>query len=359
MSRPLDICIFGLALSSAWGNGHATTYRALLRGLHEAGHRVLFLERDAPWYAAHRDLAAPDFCTLAFYDEPEAALRRHADRLRAADAVIVGSYVPDAPALIDRLLALCPGRLHFYDIDTPVTLAHLAQGDAPYLARRQIPQFATVFSFAGGPALELLERTHGARRARALYCAVDADLHRPLGLAARWDLGYLGTHSPDRLAGLKALLLAPARARPELRFVVAGPQYPDDIDWPANVERIEHLPPAAHADFYNRQRFTLNLTRAPMRRLGWSPSVRLFEAAACGTPVISDRWDGLSELLADGSALRIADTTADVLAALALDEAARQALAAAARATILRGHTGRARAAALARSLRETAAVPG
>ena len=56
------------------------------------------------------------------------------------------------------------------------------------------------------------------------------------------------------------------------------------VSFPANVQRITHLAPRAHRRFYNRLRFTLNITRRDMVQAGYSPSVRLFEAAACGPP---------------------------------------------------------------------------
>nr|WP_245218543.1 glycosyltransferase [Rubellimicrobium aerolatum] len=342
-----------MTLSSSWGNGHATTYRALLRGLHAEGHRTLFLERDKPWYASQRDLPSPDFCDFALYDDVDAMLARHAPRLRAADAVIVGSYVPEGVRLIDRLAAMDLRQLAFYDIDTPVTLAALDQGHEDYLAARQIPLFDTYFSFSGGEVLHHLEGARGARRAAALYCSVDPTAYpADPDASKRWDLGYLGTYSDDRQPTLDALLLEPARLRPDLRFVVAGPQYPDTIDWPANVERIEHLPPSDHAAFYNAQRFTLNVTREAMRRMGWSPSVRLFEAAACATPILSDDWRGLSDLLPEGEALLIARSPDDVLRALDLPDARRRAIGAAGRARVLSAHTGRARARELAAALR-------
>lgn len=353
--RPLDIAILGLSLSSSWGNGHATTFRALIRGLREEGHRVLFLERDVPWYGGeHRDLPDPGYCELALYGDLDGMLARWGGRLRAADAVIVGSYVPEGVALIDRLAGMRLAQLCFYDIDTPVTLAALDAGGADYLAAWQVPLFDAYFSFSGGEVLDHLERVRGARRAEALYCSVDPTAYpADPGAPKLWDLGYLGTYSDDRQPTLERLLLEPARARPDLRFVVAGPQYPDSIDWPANVERIEHLPPARHAAFYNAQGFTLNVTRAAMRRMGWSPSVRLFEAASCGTPIISDAWRGLGELLPAGEAVVIAETAEDVLRALALPEPRRRALGEAARARVLAGHTGRARARELARALRD------
>ncbi|ABA79687.1 glycosyltransferase [Rhodobacter sphaeroides] len=354
----LDIVIIGLSLSSSWGNGHATTYRALLRGLAEEGHRTLFLERDVPWYADNRDLPEPDFCRLALYHAVADLTGPWAERIRAADAVIIGSYVPEGREVIDAVAALRPRHLAFYDIDTPVTMSLLDEGQEEFLAARQVPLFDLYFSFSGGEVLDHLERVRGARAARALYCSVDPERYLPVPGAPEWDLGYLGTFSPDRQPTLEALLIEPARRMPDRRFVVAGPSYPAEIDWPANVARIEHLPPSDHAAFYSRQRFTLNVTRAAMRRMGWSPSVRLFEAAACATPVISDDWRGLGELLPDGEAICIAHGTEEVVEILGtMGEKARRAIGLAARRRVLAQHTGRARARELAAALRDLRAA--
>ena len=349
----MDIVVIGLSLSSSWGNGHATTYRGLLRGLHALGHRVLFLEREVEWYRSHRDLPHPDFCELALYDSVDELIETYGARLRRADAVIVGSYVPEGIRVINAIAALHPHRFCFYDIDTPVTLAKLASAADEYIAKRQIPLFDAYLSFTGGPTLRRLEVEFGARLASELYCSVDADRYRATGEATEWDLGYLGTYSSDRQPALERLLLEPARriARPPVRG--GRPAVPERTsDWPANVQRIDHLPPSAHPSFYSRQRFTLNVTRADMIAAGWSPSVRLFEAAACGTPIISDEWAGLTELLPEGDALLIARSTADVVAALTLlDDAGRQAIGEAARGRVLLQHTGLARARQLVRLL--------
>lgn len=129
--------------------------------------------------------------------------------------------------------------------------------------------------------------------------------------------------------------------------MVAGPQFPGHIAWPPNVARTDHLPPRAHADFYNAQSFTLNVTRADMVAAGWSPSVRLFEAAACATPVISDRWDGLEDLFPLGEAILVADTADDVLGYLDMPEARQRAVGEAAREIVLAGHRAEVRAAEL------------
>ena len=339
----MRLVVLGLSLSSSWGNGHATTFRALLRALDARGHEVLFLEREQPWYAANRDMPAPAFCALRFYDRV-GDLEEYARDLATADAVIVGSYVPDGVAVIDWLAPRTRGLFCFYDIDTPVTMHALAGGGAAYLRPDQIPLFDLYLSFTGGPTLRVLEREYGARMARPLFCAVDPEQHRPTVAARRWDLGYLGTYSPDRQPALERLLIEPARRRPDRRFVVAGPQYPEDIDWPANVERIDHLSPADHAGFYASQAWTLNVTRADMRLRGHSPSVRLFEAGACGTPIISDAWPGLDELFLPGRDILVARAAGDVLAALDLPERQRTAIAAAGRARALDRHTAGTRA---------------
>jgi spore maturation protein CgeB len=352
-----DFVFIGLSLSSSWGNGHATTYRALLRGLAGMGKTILFLERDVPWYAENRDLPAPDFCEFALYSSLTDLQDRFAARIAAARTVIVGSYVPDGIAVIDFVLGCARGVTGFYDIDTPITLAGLDAGDETYLAARQIAGLDLYLSFTGGPTLDRIARRFGARHPRALYCSVDASQWRPIEMPHRWDLGYLGTYSPDRQPALERLLLQPARLLPHLRFVVAGPQYPDNIAWPPNVERLEHVGPADHARFYAAQRFTLNVTRTAMIAAGWSPSVRLFEAAACGTPIISDRWNGLSDVLPENEAILIADDTGSVVSALVdLDENTRRRFASHARAIVLACHTGTARAGELCRYVAEVTA---
>lgn len=343
----MRLVVLGLSLSSSWGNGHATTYRALLRAFAARGHEVLFLECDKPWYAAHRDLADPPWCRLAFYDDV-AGLASWREEIAAADAVVVGSYVPDGVALGHFVQATARGVRAFYDIDTPVTLAKLARGDLEYLTPELIPGYDLYLSFTGGPTLGRIEQAYGSPAARALYCSVDPDLYPVLDRPARWDLSYLGTYSPDRQPTLENLLIEPARLRPDLRFVVAGPQYPDDIAWPANVERLAHVAPADHAEFYAASRFTLNVTRADMQEAGWSPSVRLFEAASCGVPILSDRWAGLDDVLAPGREILLPGDGAEVAAILANHtDDHRRALGRAARDRILAQHTSAHRASEL------------
>ncbi len=338
----------GLSITSSWGNGHATTYRALLKNLAARGHDVVFLERDLPFYAENRDLPSPPYARTHLYDSLEELFDRYGSLVREADLVVVGSYVPEGRAVGDWVQQLVPDRAAFYDIDTPVTLASLATNECAYLAAEQISRYALYLSFTGGPTLDLLERHYGSPCARPLYCSVDPELYAPEATPIRWDLGYLGTYSADRQPTLERLLLEPAMQWQRGRFVVAGAQYPDDIAWPANVGRVVHLPPADHRTFYNAQRFTLNITRRAMVEAGWSPSVRLFEAGACGTAIITDRWAGLESILTPGREIIVADAPADVLRALRdTSEAERRAIGEAARARILAEHTSMHRAESL------------
>jgi spore maturation protein CgeB len=342
----MKIVILGLSITSSWGNGHATTFRGLVRELSKRGHDVLFLERNVPWYAAHRDLPRPPYGRTELYDSLADLRRNFAREVAEADCTVIGSYVPDGIEVCRWALRASGGLMGFYDIDTPVTLARLERDDCEYLARDLIPQFDFYLSFTGGPTLDLLELEYGARSARPLYCAVDPAIYYPQRRAKKWVLGYLGTYSPDRQPALQRLLLTPACMLAQSHFVVAGPQYPAGVVWPPNVARIENLAPADHRGFYNSQRFTLNLTRADMRAAGYSPSVRLFEAAACGTPIISDHWNGLEEFFTPGREIYLADNAAevvDLLRGLSDDEIAR--LGARARERVLAEHTAAHRAA--------------
>jgi spore maturation protein CgeB len=349
MNQPrLRIVILGLSITSSWGNGHATTYRGLVRELTVRGHDVLFLERDVPWYASNRDLPRPKHGRTVLYLDLAELKRRFSTDVQEADLVIVGSFVPQGAEVGEWVIRTARGLTAFYDIDTPVTLAKLARGEEDYLTPRLIGEYQLYLSFTGGPILERLEQEYGSPMARPLYCSVDPELYYPEEVPVRWDLGYMGTYSKDRQPALTRYLIEPARRWPGGRFVVAGPQYPRAVRWPRNVRRIQHLPPKRHRGFYNAQHFTLNLTRADMVAAGFSPSVRLFEAAACGTPIISDHWDGIEMLFRPGREILIARSSNDVLAWVRdVSESERQNLGIRSRARVLAEHTAAHRAAEL------------
>ncbi|MGE0128438.1 MAG: glycosyltransferase [Blastocatellales bacterium] len=344
----MDVVILGLSITSSWGNGHATTYRGLTRELARRGHGVLFLERNQPWYRDNRDLPHPPYGRTEIYSSLEDLKDRFTREVRQADLVIVGSYVPEGAAVGHWVTSIAQGATAFYDIDTPVTLAKLKQGGAEYLSYTLIPRYDLYLSFTGGPTLNLIENEFGSPMARALYCSVDPELYYPESAGVRWDLGYLGTYSDDRQPALERLMLEPARQWKQARMIIAGPQYPKTIQWPTNIKRVTHLNPADHRAFYNAQRFTLNITRADMVAAGYSPSVRLFEAAACGTPIISDWWSGLETLFEPGEEILIAHDAEDTLDYLRrLPEEIRIETGLRARARVMASHTAARRAAEL------------
>jgi spore maturation protein CgeB len=345
MSSRLSIVFLGLSITSSWGNGHATTYRALLRELARRGHRLSFLECRAPWYRDNADMPNPPFCETALYGSTEELLRNHREAIANADAVVLGSYVADGSNIAQFMARAARGVRAFYDIDTPITLRALSDGTCSYLRASDVPSFDLYLSFSGGPVLRRLEQELGARHAAPLYCSVDTRLYQPIPTRRRWDLGYLGTYSQDRQPVLDRLLLEPARQMADAKFVVAGAQYPEELTWPKNVERREHVAPFEHCEFYASQGLTLNVTRRDMVEAGYSPSVRLFEAAACGVPVVSDVWPGIETFFVPGQEILLAESSDDVARHLAeLSEDERVAIGARARARVLSEHTASRRA---------------
>jgi spore maturation protein CgeB len=346
----MRIVIFGLTISSSWGNGHATLWRGLVRALVAAGHHVTFFERDVPYYAEHRDLHAVMGGALVLYDTWDAVASRARAAVRACDTAIVTSYCPDAIVATRLLRGMTGPRRVFYDLDTAVTLGRLASGDRPeYVPDEGLVDFDLVLSYTGGRALDELRTLLGARRAEPLYGSVDPDAHHPVAPRDDWrcDLSYIGTYAPDRQAAVSRLFLAPARQSPDRRFLLAGSLYPPDFPWERNLWYLAHLPPSDHPAFYASSRLTLNVTRGAMAAMGWSPSGRLFEAAACGCPLISDSWDGLDAFFTPNEEILLAEHEGDVAAALARDDASLRAIARRARERTLDEHTATHRAAEL------------
>jgi spore maturation protein CgeB len=342
----VKLVIFGLSISSSWGNGHATLWRGLYRALTQCGHFVRFFERDVPWYAAARDWHAEDGGLILYSDWP--SIRARAQReLRGADAAIVTSYCPDALDARDLLLESARCLRVFYDLDTPVTLDRLqAQESVPWLDTRGLRDYDLALSYAGGPALDAMRDTLGAPRAAALYGHVDPQVHRPAPPKEHYrsDLCWIGTYAVDRQSMLEELFVRVARMRSQQRFAIAGAQYPPDFPWSDNVWFVRHLPPDEHASFLCSARLVLNVTRAAMARMGWCPSGRLFEAAACGAAVLSDDWPGLHSFYKPGEEVLLTRNTQDALDALDLSDAELKRIGAAARERTLSEHTSSHRA---------------
>jgi spore maturation protein CgeB len=351
----MNLAIFGLSVSSSWGNGHAALWRGLIGGLLRDGHRVTFFERDTPWYAAHRDLwALPEGGHLVLYRTWSEVRKTAAGAVAEADAAIVTSYCPDGQPAARLVLESGVEVRCFYDLDTPVTLARLQAGEAvEYLPPEGLGGFDVVLSYTGGRALDMLQIRLGARRVVPIYGSVDPAPYRRVEAQPHYGarLSYMGTYAADRQAALERLFVAPARGRPMDRFVIGGAQYPESFPWASNIFFVRHLPPDEHAAFYSSSRLTLNVTRSAMAGMGWCPSGRLFEAAACGTPIVTDEWDGLADFFEPSGEILIARDTGDVMAALDLPDDAIDAIGRRARDRVLSEHTARKRAGELVAAL--------
>lgn len=338
----MRLVIFGLTLSSSWGNGHATIWRGLCGALAKRGHQVTFFERDVPYYASHRDLKQTNSCELVLYPEWSQIEQRAREALASADSAIVTSYCPDALPACDLVLGShVPVRV-FYDLDSPVTLERLqSEGRVDYVPPYGLEPFDLVLSYAGGRALEELQRRLGARKVAPLYGSVDAESYKPATPNPHYgaDLSYLGTYAADRQPTLEALFVEPARRYPRKRFVIGGALYPQDFPWTSNMWFVRHVPPPEHPAFYSSSQLTLSVTRAAMVEMGYCPSGRLFEAAACETPVVSDYWEGLEEFFEPGREILIASSANEVVDALALGPDELRRIGAAARERVLAEHT--------------------
>jgi spore maturation protein CgeB len=306
------------------------------------------VEKDQEWYASNRDMPEPPFCRMHIYESWRQILPKVQAELEDADVAMVGSYFPDGRKAVSEVFDSNVPVKTFYDIDTPITVAALRAGSAEYLDPEQVPGFDVYFSFTGGPILKELEIKFGAKMAVPLYCSFDPDKYRFVAVRPEYacDFSYMGTYAPDRQEKIEQLLCAPARSLPRGKFLVAGAQYPEGIRWPENVRRIMHLEPAFHPSFYSSSRMTLNVTRREMVIAGYSPSVRLFEAAACGTPIVSDSWEGLDSFLTPGKEILLASSPADVISYLRdMDDAEIARIGSNARERVLAEHTAQHRVA--------------
>jgi len=339
--------VFGLTVSSTWGNGHATLWRGLSAALARSGHQLDFFEKDQPWYAAHRDLVVLPGGTLHLYSCLSDERARIEAVLWDADVAIVTSYCPDAVVASELVLDSSARVKAFYDLDTGVTLARLASGErVEWIGPRGLRDFDLVLSFTGGRALHLLRDRLGARHTAPLYGSVDPAVHAPSRALAAFsgDVSYLGTFAPSRQRTLEALFLDPAARMPGRTFVLAGSMYDASFPWRENVRYVRHLEPALHPAFFCSSPLTVNVTRAEMAGIGYCPSPRLFEAAACGVPVLSDWFDGLDAFFTPGEEILVARNADEATHAIALPRMAHERMGRRARERALAEHTADARA---------------
>lgn len=348
-NRPkLKIVILGLSLV-ARGNADAVTYRGLFRELSARGHEVLYLERGSH-AASPRSLRKAAQGRSEFYSDIKELKDRFTAAIRDADFVMVGSSVNEGLAMGEWVTRVAQGATAFYDTNLPTTMGNLLHGTAVSISSSLIPRYGMYLSSTGGPLLNYIEKQYGSPMARPLYRSVDATLFFPEQQALQWDLGYCCRPGHERQLLFDRLFIEPARRWKEGRFVAAGSGYPRGLRWPGNVQRVSHFSGGKQRAFYNSQRFALNVTPPGEIAIGFSPEARLFEAAACGTPVISDFWPGIETFFKPDEEILISHSADETLVYLEdIPELDRRRMGYRARERVLASHTTRHRAAELER----------
>src|SRR4051812_43421514 len=238
----MKIVIFGLSITSSWGNGHATLLRGLFRALHDAGHEVHFFEKDTPYYASHRDLTSSPIAHIHLYGDWAAVLPQAERELSDADVGMVTSYCQDGKDASDLVLQSRLWRKAFYDMDTPVTLSQLGRGETvPYLPGSGLAGFDIVLSYTGGLALQQLRDVLGATRTAALYGWVDPQVYYRVAAEPKFvsKLSYLGTYAADRQQALEDLFVKPAERLKGDGFLIGGAMYRGTQSWPKNIRFID------------------------------------------------------------------------------------------------------------------------
>lgn len=343
----MKVVIFGLSVSSSWGNGHATIWRGLIAALTKSNYEIVFFEKNVSYYADNRDYLSCKGLTLILYDTWESIVKKAEFHIKKSDIAIVTSYCPDAVSA-SELITISNGlKKIFYDLDTPVTFKSIENGNWPfYIPQNGLRNFDIVLSYTGGPILEKLKQTLGAKAAFPLYGSADPQLHYPTCKLDKYkcDLSYLGTFASDRQEKLEELFVKPAQILKDKRFLLAGAQYPEEFPWTENILFISHIAPPEHSCFYCSSLFTLNVTRSAMAEMGYCASGRLFEAALCQIPILSDWWPGLESFFNPGEEIIVVKNTSDVIDAFNMTENKRIAVAKAARKRVLREHTAEKRA---------------
>jgi spore maturation protein CgeB len=341
----MKLVIFGLSISSSWGNGHATLWRGLCAALAKRGHRVVFFERDLPYYASHRDFLELPGGELILYENWLDVTKTGLRHLSDCDVAMVTSYCPDAIAASEMVLDSRAVRC-FYDLDSPVTLDRQECGlPVDYIGDRGLADFDLVLSYAGGLALDRLRDRLGARAVAPLFGSVDPNVHHPAKPEERYlaDLSYLGTHAADRDLALRTLFVEPAKRFPGRRFVMGGAMYDDSFPWQPNICFMSHVPSSDHPAFFCSAKLNLNVTRRPMAENGYCPSGRLFEAAACGAAVLTDDWAGIDRFFEPGLEILVASNTDEAISALDYSPEKLAMIGRAARERTLAQHTADAR----------------
>lgn len=363
----MEIRIFAHSWLSDWNHGNAHFLRGLARALVRRGHRLRLYEAlPGPWgdwslshLFGEEPLAAMSAIAefrarypelpVAFYPPgPRGAACLEA-AVRGADLVLVHEWNP--PELLHALAAL--RRKHAFLLlfhDTH----HRGCTQPAAIAALPMAELDGVLAF--GESLRRLYEREWRVRAFTLHEAADTEIFAPGSPQGRREgVLWIGNWGDgERTAALEEFLLRPAERLPQIPFLVRGVRYP-----PAGREALQrrgirfggYLPNLQAPAAYQASAVALHIPRAPYAAdLDGIPTIRVFEALACGAAMISAPWRDSEQLFREGHDYwRAADGAActAMIQELARHPAQAAALGAAGRARILQHHTCAHRAAEL------------
>ncbi len=339
----MRIAFYGSSLVSAYWNGAATYYRGMLSELARHGHAITFYEPDAYDRQANRDIEPPDYARVVVYPATPEAAGGVISQASEADVVVKASGVGVFDDLLVTALpaAARPDAVRiFWDVDAPATLAEM-RGAPDHPVRAMLPRYDAVLTYGGGPPVIAAYEAMGASRCVPVYNALDPTTHFCTAPAPRFacDLVFLGNRLPDREARVEQFFLEPAAATPDRAFLLGGSGW-GDKPMPGNVRRLGHVGTGDHNALNSTARAALNISRASMADMGYSPATRVFEAAGAGCCLITDAWTGIELFLKPDFEILVARDGRDVAAHMAdLTPARARTIGEAGRARVLAEHT--------------------
>lgn len=308
MKHGLEIAFFGSSLVSAPRSSVAAYYRGVLRALAQRGHRVTFYEPDDYGRQQRRDLLTPDWARVVVYERAgEGGVIGALTEASGADLVIKASGVGVFDEMLEHAVVEMqrPGTLvAFWDVDAPATLDRLERNpEDPF--HRLISQYDLIFTYGGSGAVMNAYEALGARMCAMIHNALDPATHYCVDPDPRYeaDLGFWGNRLPGCEARVEEFFLRPAAVMPDHRFLFGGAGW-EDRPVTANVNYVGHV--QDHNAFNCTPRAVLNINYESMARYGFSPPMRVFEAAGAGACLITEDWEGIEMFLEPGSEVLVA-----------------------------------------------------
>ncbi|MCE5323932.1 glycosyltransferase [bacterium] len=312
----MKIAFFGSSLLSSHFNPPAAYLRGIIRALHDRGHSITFYEPDAFDRSQHRDLDEPDWARVVVYSaEGEDGVRSALDDARDADVVVKASGIRIFDELLEAAIP-CMKRPDcvcvFWDMDAPITLDRIEKNpNDPF--RAKISGYDLILTHNGGDAVRNAYAALGARKTAAIHSAIDPKTHHHVSPEERFkaDLGFHGDRLPGRELRVDEFFFGAAREMPYSKFMLAGSGW-GSRQMPDNVKPVGEIYSWDVNAFNSSPLMILNVAWEAVAHYGFSPTARVFQAAAAGACIITERWDGLERFFEPGKEILTAQSGADV-----------------------------------------------